>query len=148
MPGNTFCAEYACTDFPQLQQLDFVSERKRWESKKAQEAPPPEDDAEEEPMSDEALPQILSNAPRPELFMTEADYLLAQEEYELQQLVASMEQDQDQGAVPQQHFGSDDEDYDQIFMECATNFDTRYQQQPQPYDSGYMDVDDMDMTDG
>lgn len=99
-------------------------------------------------MSDEALPQISSNAPRSELFMTEADYLLAQEEYELQQLVASMEQDQDQETVPQQHFGSDDEDYDQIFMECATNFDTRYQQQPQPYDSGYMDVDDMDMTDG
>jgi hypothetical protein len=148
MSGDTFYTENACTDFPQLQQLDFVSERKRWESKKAQEAPPPEDDAEEEPMSDEALPQILSNAPRPELFMTEADYLLAQEEYELQQLVASMEQDQDQETVPQQHFGSDDEDYDQIFMECATNFDTRYQQQPQPYDSGYMDVDDMDMTDG
>ena len=48
MSGDTFYTENACTDFPQLQQLDFVSERKRWESKKAQEAPPPEDDAEEE----------------------------------------------------------------------------------------------------
>lgn len=80
--------------------------------------------------------------------MTEAEYLLAQEEYELQQLIASMDQDQSQETMTQQHFGSDDDDYDQIFMECATDFDARYQQPPQFQGSGHGDVDDMDMTDG
>ena len=82
--------------------------------------------------------------------MTEADYLLVQEEYELQQLIASMEQEQEQGQdmIPQQHYGSDDEDYDQIFMECAADVDSRYQQQPQNFNGGYRDADDMDMTDG
>lgn len=80
--------------------------------------------------------------------MTEADYVLAQEEYELQQLIASIEQEQGQDAAPQQHYGSDDEDYDQIFMECAADADSRYQQQLQSHDDGYGYVDDIDMTDG
>lgn len=80
--------------------------------------------------------------------MSEADYILAQEEYELQLLIASMEQEQGQDSTLPQHYGSDDEDYDRIFMECTTNSDTRYQQEPQGHDSGYIDVDDMDMTDG
>lgn len=151
--ANRYVREYlprcTCANTIQLQQLDFVSERKRWESKKAQEAPPPEDDIDEELVDDTALPQMSNSAPQHEPGMTEADYLLAQEEYELQQMIASMEHSQDQEMVPQQHYGSDDEDYDQIFMECATDFDTQqYQQEPQPHDSGYRDADDMDMTDG
>lgn len=132
----------------QLQQLDFVSERKRWESKKAQEAPPEEHEIDDELLSEATLPQSSGSVPQPEPETTEADYLLAQEEYELQQLIASMEQEQGQALTPQQYYGSDDEDYDQIFMECATDVNTRYQQQPQLCDSGYKDVDDMDMTDG
>lgn len=127
--------------------MDFVSERKRWESKKAQEAPPEEDEF-DELLSDAIQPQSSNSAPQYEPEMTEADYVLALEEYELQQLIAAMEQEQNQDTAPQQHYGSDDEDYDQIFMECAADVDTRYQQQPQGYDSGYRDVDDMDMTDG
>lgn len=140
----------ACTDVEQLQQLDFVSERKRWESKKAQEAPLEEYEIDEESLSDVTLPHLSSSAPQYEPDMTEADYLLVQEEYELQQLIASMEQEQEQGQdmIPQQHYGSDDEDYDQIFMECAADVDSRYQQQPQNFNGGYRDVDDMDMTDG
>lgn len=80
--------------------------------------------------------------------MSEADYVLAQEEYELQQLIAAMEHEQNQETTSQQHYGSDDEDYDQIFMECAADVDTRYQQQLQAHDSDCRDVDDMDMTDG
>lgn len=80
--------------------------------------------------------------------MSEADYLLAQEEYELQQLVAAMEQEQNQDTAPQQHYDSDDEDYDQIFMECAAGVDTRHQRQQQVHDSNYGDMEDMDMTDG
>jgi hypothetical protein len=136
------------TDILQLQQLDFVSERKRWESKKAQEAPSEEDDYDDELLSDAALPQSSSNAPRYEPEMSEADYVLAQEEYELQQLIAAMEQEQNQDTTPQQHYGSDDEDYDQIFMECAADVDPRYQQQPQAHNSDHRDVEDMEMTDG
>jgi hypothetical protein len=80
--------------------------------------------------------------------MTEADYLAAQEEYELQQLIAAME-DQENDATSQ-HFGSDDEDYDQLFMDCATTIDQQYQQQPQYLGVGFTDSNamDMDMTDG
>jgi hypothetical protein len=81
--------------------------------------------------------------------MTEAEHMLAQEEYELQQLIASMEQEQSQESMPQ-HYGSDDEDYDRIFMECATDGDSWRQQQPPPQASvnNHGDLDDMDMTDG
>jgi hypothetical protein len=114
----------------------------------------------EEVVEDGPLPQWTNNAPQPAQEMTEADYVAAQEEYELQQLIASMEQDD--GAS--QHFGSDDEDYDELFMECATTVDQQYQQQPrqyqqqsqqyqqQPQESRQMvieaDAMDMDMTDG
>lgn len=78
--------------------------------------------------------------------MTEADYIFALEEYEFQRLIASMEQDQSLDSAPH-HYGSDDEDYDQIFMECATNVDMRQPQQSQGPFHDYTDVD-MDMTDG
>ncbi|KAJ4983580.1 hypothetical protein SVAN01_10899 [Stagonosporopsis vannaccii] len=129
----------------QLQQLDFVSERKRWENQKAQEAPPEEDEIDDGIPSDTTLP---ISAPLFDPEMTEAEHLLAQEEYELQQLVASVESEQNWETLPQQHYGSDDEDYDQIFMECATDMDTGHQQEAQHTERIYEDVDDMDMTDG
>lgn len=82
------------------------------------------------------------------LEMTEAEYILAQEEYELQQLITSLEQDQDSETMSQ-HFGSDDEDYDSIFMECTTMTDEA-QQQLQYANTRFDETDamDMDMTDG
>ncbi|KAF1928649.1 uncharacterized protein M421DRAFT_151462 [Didymella exigua CBS 183.55] len=130
----------------QLQQLDFVSERKRWESKKAQEAPPEEDEFDDELLSYANLPQSSSNAPQYEPEMSEADYVLAQEEHELQQLIAALEQEQSQDKALQQYYGSDDEDYDQIFM-CTADVNVRYQQEPRAHDSSYRDIDEMDMTD-
>jgi hypothetical protein len=125
-----------------------VSERKRWESRKAREAPPEEEkEIDEELLSDTRLPHSSYDVPQSEPNMTEADRMLAQEEYELEQLIASMEQEQNQDTTPQ-HYGSDDEDYDQIFMECATDVDSGYQQHQQAQDNGFRDVDDMDMTDG
>ena len=118
----------------QIQQLDFVSERKRWEAEKARQAPP-EDDA----MVDETpLPEWSSYGPE----MMEAEYVAAQEEYELKFLIASMEQEDD-GAS--QHFGSDDEDYDSLFMDVGVD-----QHQSQWTSAGCVDADamDMDMTDG
>lgn len=78
--------------------------------------------------------------------MEEADHIFAQEEYELEQLVASMEEDQGLPDTASQHYGSDDEDYDQIFMECTTAADT---EQPFEYtNANFQDMDAMDMTDG
>jgi hypothetical protein len=110
-----------------------VSERKRWEAEKAQQAPP-EDDA----MVDETPLPEWSVEQEPD--MTEADYVAAQEEYELQLLVASMQREDD-GAS--QHFGSDDEDYDSLFMGVD-------QYQSQHTSAGFDEADamDMDMTDG
>jgi hypothetical protein len=100
----------------------------------------------EEVTEDAPLPQWTSASLQPAQDMTEADYVAAQEEYELQQLVASMEQDD----AASQHFGSDDEDYNQLFMECATPNDQQYQHQPQPSSAASDDTNmmDVDMTDG
>lgn len=73
--------------------------------------------------------------------------MLAQEDYELQQLIASMEQEQSQESL-QRHYGSDDGDYDHIFMECATQVNSQDQQQSEAPMHDYKDVEDMDMTDG
>jgi hypothetical protein len=120
----------------QIQQLDFVSERKRWEALKARQAPAEEEDIVEE---DAMLPMET----------TEADYVAAQEQYELDQLVAMREEEEKRSS---QHYGSDDEDYDSIFMECATVADERDQQQPQSQQQqlgfGSGGEMDMDMTDG
>jgi hypothetical protein len=84
--------------------------------------------------------------PQTEQEMEEADYILAQEEYELQQLIASMEEDQSVLDNTSQHYGSDDEDYDQIFMEVTDATNTE-----RPFDNANFedaDTDAMDMTDG
>ncbi|XPS77899.1 hypothetical protein M3J09_009923 [Ascochyta lentis] len=135
----------------QIQQLDFVTERKRWESRKAQEAPPEEQETDEDLWSDAMLPSSSYEMPQLKPEMSEADHILAQEEHELQQLIASMEQEQSQD-IPQ-HYGSDDEDYDQIFIQCSADCDFGYhhqQQQQLPHAPHYENggVDDMDMTDG
>jgi hypothetical protein len=125
-----------------------VSERKRWEAEKARQAQKEDDEMIEDVIEDAPLPNRTSHMPQPTQEMTEADYLAAQEEYELQQLIAAME-DQENDATSQ-HFGSDDEDYDQLFMDCATTIDQQYQQQPQYLGVGFTDSNamDMDMTDG
>jgi hypothetical protein len=97
----------------------------------------------EETFADATLPQWSANAPQHQPEMTEADYLAAQEEHELQQLIASMEEED----AASQHFGSDDEDYDELFMECATMGDQQQQAQSN-HGCGGEDAMDMDMTDG
>lgn len=123
-----------------------MSERKRWEAEKARQAPPENDDIIEEPIEDTPLPTLFNNAPHSNPDVTEADYLAAQEEYELQQLIASIEQESE---TPSQHYGSDDEDYDSIFMACAMTEDVQLQHQsyvsqaPCPHED-QMDTDMMD----
>jgi hypothetical protein len=96
-------------------------------------------------LNDTTLPELPSITPHFGSAVTEADYVAAQEEYELQQLIASMEESD----ARSQHYGSDDEDYDSIFMECATTPDQQYQQQSQQQqESAFGAGEDMDMTDG
>jgi hypothetical protein len=104
----------------------------------------------EEVIEDAPLPVWTNPTPQQELETTEADYVAAQEEYELQQMIASMEQEQQENDASSQHFGSDDEDYDSLFMECATTMDQQYQQQLQTSYSAFNHPDgmDMEMTDG
>ncbi|KAF2793567.1 hypothetical protein K505DRAFT_305567 [Melanomma pulvis-pyrius CBS 109.77] len=130
----------------QIQHLDFISSQKRWEAEKARQAPELDHDFLDEDVLDLAASYVLNSVPQPEQEMEEADYILAQEEYELEQLVASMEEDEDVLDTTSQHYGSDDEDYDQIFMECTTAADT---EQPSEYtNANFQDMDAMDMTDG
>jgi hypothetical protein len=138
------------TNNVQIQQLDFVAERKRWEDEKARQAPKEDDAMVEETIEDAPLPDWTVSTPQPTQEMTEADYVAAQEEFELQQLIAAMEEQDQENDVASQHFGSDDEDYDQLFMDCAMTTDQQYQQQPHQSSMVFGDSHgmDMDMTDG
>jgi protein-tyrosine-phosphatase len=88
-------------------------------------------------------PHTQSNASEQE--MEEADYVLSQEENELQALIALMEEREQQDSASQ-HYGSDDEDYDQIFMECTA--DAEWPPSDPATNRNDNDTDAMDMTDG
>lgn len=78
--------------------------------------------------------------------LSEADYVLQQEQRELEALVAAMEEDENRQETASQHFGSDDVDYDQLFMEVTP--DVEMQQQQAVVSNTMYDDMDMDMTDG
>jgi hypothetical protein len=149
---RTTSIHYASSDTNniQIQQLDFVAERKRWEDEKARQAPKEDDAMVEAIIEDAPLPDWTVSTPQPTQEMTEADYVAAQEEHELQQLIAAMEEQDRENDVASQHFGSDDEDYDQLFMDCAMTTDQQYQQQPHQSSMAFGDSHgmDMDMTEG
>ncbi|KAH8730301.1 hypothetical protein GQ44DRAFT_701137 [Phaeosphaeriaceae sp. PMI808] len=132
----------------QIQQLDHVSERKRWEAAMLRQAPPEDNDVIEDLIEDEPLPEWTNNATQSQDGMTEADYIAAQEENDLQQMIAAMEQQEREDDSTSQHFGSDDVDYDELLMECATMVDQQNQNQSQLWGSTYEETMDMDMTDG
>jgi hypothetical protein len=79
---------------------------------------------------------------------------LAQEEQAMQELIASMEEEQD----AEQNYGSDEEDYDQLFREYASNLQEQswqqqqqhqhQQQSPFQHDNSMSgaDADEMDMS--
>lgn len=89
-------------------------------------------DFDEESLDYAELPVYTS---RWEQDVDEAEYVASQEEYELQQLVEAMEQEDRENDASSQHFGSDDEDFDAVFMECEQQFQPhQYQQQQQSQD--------------
>ncbi|ORY08956.1 hypothetical protein BCR34DRAFT_626032 [Clohesyomyces aquaticus] len=137
----------------QIQRLDFISSQKRWEAEKSRQAPQLDSDCiDEEFFGETTRDAAESDAMQLQQEVTEADYILQQEEREMQALIALME-DEEQSAqdTSSQHYGSDDEDFDQLFVEYTTTAETQNQDQP-PYglyiQSGYADPDAMDMTDG
>lgn len=80
----------------------------------------------------------------PQRETVEADYILAQEEQEMELLIASMADDQDNATS---HFGSDDDDYDQLFMEYTTSSAPLQQQHlHQDMSANIADSDAMDMS--
>ncbi|KAJ4357652.1 uncharacterized protein N0V89_002228 [Didymosphaeria variabile] len=125
----------------QIQRLDHISEQKRWEAEKARQAPQIHDD-----LIEEDIEEFTSSLPEQEL--EEVDYVLAQEEREMQELVASMEEEQDAS----QHYGSDDEDYDQLFIEYTSASALHQQQQQQSHHAASAnfeslpDADAMDLS--
>ena len=129
-----------------------MADQKRWEAEKARQAPVLKEDIIDELISDElptapVMPHFGSEAMHPEREMTEAEYMLLQEEYELQALVAAMEEEQENHDTASQHYGSDDDVYDEIFRECTV--DENVPQQPShPPQFASIDLDAMDMTDG
>ncbi|KAF2872403.1 hypothetical protein BDV95DRAFT_606019 [Massariosphaeria phaeospora] len=128
----------------QLQRLDYISDQKRWEAEKARQAPEVVDHYLDDEVLDDAMSSYTpSGTPQA---TDEEDYILAQEEYELQQLITSMEEEQDNQEHTSQHYGSDDEDYDQLFMECITAPDVQHH--PNEMNAGYGNEDSMDMTEG
>lgn len=139
------------TNYRQIQKLDWVAEQKRWEAEKAREAPELEEEAIEELVKESAqepssAQSIWANEPRTEREIAEAEYILAQEERELQALIAAMEEEQQVSDNVSQHYGSDDDDYDEIFMEVAVG-----EASQEPYGRSMFqsrDPDAMDMTDG
>lgn len=131
----------------QLERLDFFSNHKQWEAAKAQEAPQDYDEVDEALMEEIASSQQESTSAEHEQQqeLSEAEWILAQEEQELQELLAAMEAEQPIQDDASQHYGSDIDDYDSIFMECAMN--SEFQEQSRPTNLG-SDPDAMDMTDG
>ncbi|KAJ4294530.1 hypothetical protein N0V90_008221 [Kalmusia sp. IMI 367209] len=122
----------------QIQRLDYISEHKRWEAEKTREAPQFEHDAIEY-----ELEEFASSMPRQDF--DEVDYILEQEEHELQELIASMEREEQDNAS--QHYGSDDEDYDELFMEYTSALELQQGQQQQiEQHTDNSDADAMDMS--
>ncbi|KAF2184266.1 hypothetical protein K469DRAFT_688753 [Zopfia rhizophila CBS 207.26] len=131
----------------QIQRLDFISSHKRWEAEKARQAPQLDDEyLEEEVTEDRSSSFIGDSAPKPgEEEAQEADFILEQEERELQALIALMENDQGHQNASSQYDGSDEEDYDQILIEYMANSDA---QQPGFQDPTFDYADAMDISEG
>jgi hypothetical protein len=130
--SKTLSTSFNVTHIVQIQQLDFVRDQKRWAAEKARQAPELNDDIIEEFTQENSVTFTTSDnqmdATQLEQEMSEVDYILAQEEQEMQALIASMEtetqNENDTHDAASQHYGSDDEAYDQIFMEYTPTSET------------------------
>jgi hypothetical protein len=118
----------------QMARLDYLKEKRRWEAEQVRSAPSLHPDfAEAEETSDYDLPTYsnqMSWHPQSQSeypLDSEADLVLQQEDEELEALIALMQEDENrrnqQSNSQETHddrssaFGSDDDEYDSIFMD-------------------------------
>ena len=114
--------------------MDYISRQKQWEAEQARIAA----NATAAPEEDETVPDDGEDGRfGPSNFAVRADAIidadmveqvLSQEDRELQALVALMEDRDDQSlpqAQPLAEYGSDDDDFDNIFMEAVNAFDAQ-----------------------
>jgi hypothetical protein len=115
-----------------MARLDYLKEKRRWEAEQVRSAPPQHSDfAEAEETSDYDLPTYNSQMAwdpqsRSEYPLdSETDLILQQEDEELEALVALMQEEERNQQPNSQEalndcssaFGSDDDEYDSIFMD-------------------------------
>ncbi|KAF2491086.1 hypothetical protein BU16DRAFT_493850 [Lophium mytilinum] len=133
----------------QILRLDFVAEQKRWEAEKAKEAPNAERDLDDYVSSGWNSGQQTKRSQQQQDADTyvenyreeEADHILEQENRELDALVSSLDESYpEQDDIPQ-GFGSDDEDYDALFMDLLSSQENQHQS------SGSQLYDDNDAMD-
>lgn len=123
-----------------------MSEQKRWEAAKAREARRIGDEEVDEQLLEELTSsQQQIGALQPQVQLDEVDYIMQQEEQELEELLALMEEDkQVQQDTASQHYGSDDEDYESLFVEYQVPYE--FQQHTEKVNAAFEDIDAMDMT--
>ncbi|KAF2809671.1 uncharacterized protein BDZ99DRAFT_463445 [Mytilinidion resinicola] len=135
----------------QLLRLDFVAEQKRWEAEKAKEAPNAERDLDDYVSSGWNSGRHTSRSQQRQdadanvenYPAEEADHILEQENRELDALISSLnESHPDQDDIPQ-GFGSDDDDYDALFMDLLGS---QEKQQQNSGSQSYEDNDAMDIS--
>ncbi|KAF2759733.1 hypothetical protein EJ05DRAFT_509445 [Pseudovirgaria hyperparasitica] len=116
----------------QILRMDFMKEQKKWETEKARSAPKFDEFAEDDEPQDEIMlssqpyqthpsfqTSSLNSALASHHEEAEAEALLRQEQEELDAMLAAIEDQEniEQAYQLPSHFGSDDEDYDSLFMD-------------------------------
>ncbi|KAK4992441.1 hypothetical protein LTR50_001200 [Elasticomyces elasticus] len=152
----------------QILRLDYVSQQRRWEAEQARSAPtlsawpPEEDDDQNISVSNVQPSQWLANSTTHSRRLTsdeEIDAVVRREDEELQALLSMMEtedsRDHDDSTQdgPREEYGSDEEDYDSIFMDVICDereleYGTGTRQDPACIRQQSQDPDAMDMTNG
>ncbi|KAI9652737.1 MAG: hypothetical protein M1821_007811 [Bathelium mastoideum] len=120
----------------QILRLDYISERRKWEAQLAETAPPVEEPPEEEeadlPTCSGQPPIFESQTALDSSHLSsedarEVDEFRRQEEEDLEALIALMEtrkeeeQQHPAKAQPSERYGSDDDDYDGMFLSLITD---------------------------
>lgn len=112
----------------QILRLEFISQQKRWEAEKARQAPNIDGQLEDYVIDAPSFNSLGTRSPQqsqtqwtegkigPE---EEFDQILERENLELDALVSMMETNESRDSSSQ-HYGSDEDDYDSLFMEFLT----------------------------
>jgi hypothetical protein len=141
----------------QILHLDYTNERRRWEEKLRRTAPEfndredLEDKENELPVtsrniSDHAPTSNISSQSSRHTAFEEVEVVAHQEQQELEELLALAEEEQSSVQKPHsERWGSDEEDYDDIFMEFISSSETAQQAVPGTHDETPADAMDTSM---